>query len=84
MSKNVSLSYFFKFFFLLICRQNTIRLWLPQLFASLAEYEKVTGLSSSMCTILEYNLNKTTEFPSLSDGTVEYCEVVFNLTQYYN
>ncbi|KAM8705918.1 hypothetical protein ACLKA7_010247 [Drosophila subpalustris] len=43
---------------------NTIRLWLPQLFASMAEYEAQyadEGGSATMCTILEYSVNKTTE-----------------------
>ncbi|KRK03385.1 uncharacterized protein Dyak_GE24671, isoform B [Drosophila yakuba] len=41
---------------------NTIRLWLPQLFASMAEYEVLhagDGLDASMCTILEFSVNQT-------------------------
>ncbi|EDW38490.1 GL12623 [Drosophila persimilis] len=41
---------------------NTIRLWLPQLFASMAEYEaEFSGATASMCTILEFSVNKTAE-----------------------
>ncbi|XP_033167067.1 synaptic vesicle glycoprotein 2B [Drosophila mauritiana] len=43
---------------------NTIRLWLPQLFASMAEYEALhagDGLDASMCTILEFSVNRTAE-----------------------
>ncbi|XP_016989964.2 synaptic vesicle glycoprotein 2B [Drosophila rhopaloa] len=41
---------------------NTIRLWLPQLFASMAEYEALhveDGEAASMCTILEFSVNQT-------------------------
>lgn len=43
---------------------NTIRLWLPQLFSSMADYEAEYAdedVSASMCTILEYSVNKTAE-----------------------
>jgi len=43
---------------------NSIRLWLPQLFSSMADYEaEFVGedVSASMCTILEYSVNKTAE-----------------------
>ncbi|KAH8413996.1 hypothetical protein KR222_000696, partial [Zaprionus bogoriensis] len=43
---------------------NTIRLWLPQLFSSMADYEtEFAGedVSATMCTILEYSVNKTAE-----------------------
>ncbi|KAL7729643.1 hypothetical protein ACLKA6_007921 [Drosophila palustris] len=43
---------------------NTIRLWLPQLFSSMADYESQFAgedVSASMCTILEYSVNKTAE-----------------------
>lgn len=39
--------------------QNTMRLWLPQLFASINEYEQISSETTSMCTILEYSVNKT-------------------------
>ncbi|XP_017020359.1 synaptic vesicle glycoprotein 2C [Drosophila kikkawai] len=43
---------------------NTIRLWLPQLFASMAEFEALhagEGVDASMCTILEFSVNRTAE-----------------------
>ncbi|KAH8311316.1 hypothetical protein KR044_005617, partial [Drosophila immigrans] len=43
---------------------NTIRLWLPQLFSSMADYEQEfegQDVSATMCTILEYSVNKTAE-----------------------
>ncbi|KAH8381387.1 hypothetical protein KR093_003932, partial [Drosophila rubida] len=50
--------------FCIFLGMNTIRLWLPQLFASMAEYEAEhasEGGSATMCTILEYSVNKTAE-----------------------
>ncbi|XP_034665589.1 synaptic vesicle glycoprotein 2C [Drosophila subobscura] len=41
---------------------NTIRLWLPQLFASMAQYEaEFDGATASLCTVLEFSVNKTAE-----------------------
>ncbi|KAH8381388.1 hypothetical protein KR093_003933, partial [Drosophila rubida] len=43
---------------------NTIRLWLPQLFSSMADYEAEfdgQDVSATMCTILDYSINKTAE-----------------------
>ncbi|KAH8267625.1 hypothetical protein KR018_009315 [Drosophila ironensis] len=43
---------------------NTIRLWLPQLFASMAEFEALHSgedVDASMCTILEFSVNRTAE-----------------------
>ncbi|XP_034485624.1 synaptic vesicle glycoprotein 2C-like isoform X2 [Drosophila innubila] len=43
---------------------NSFRLWLPQLFSSMADYEaEFVGedVSASMCTIIEYSVNKTAE-----------------------
>ncbi|XP_034098230.2 probable metabolite transport protein CsbC isoform X2 [Drosophila albomicans] len=50
--------------FCILLGMNTIRLWLPQLFASMAEYEAEHAnedYSATMCTILEYSVNKTAE-----------------------
>ncbi|XP_034485625.1 synaptic vesicle glycoprotein 2B-like [Drosophila innubila] len=50
--------------FCIFLGMNTIRLWLPQLFASMAEYEAQyanEGGSATMCTILEYSVNKTAD-----------------------
>ncbi|KAI8129156.1 Synaptic vesicle glycoprotein 2A, partial [Lucilia cuprina] len=52
--------YFMQFCMLL--GLNTIRLWLPQLFASIAEYEALQTddtKSATLCTILEYSANKS-------------------------
>lgn len=46
---------------------NTIRLWLPQLFASMAEFEALHSgqdVDASMCTILEFSVNRTAETAS--------------------
>lgn len=43
---------------------NTIRLWLPQLFASMAEFEALHAgedVDASMCTILDFSVNRTAE-----------------------
>ncbi|XP_037955905.1 synaptic vesicle glycoprotein 2C-like [Teleopsis dalmanni] len=48
--------------FLLFFGLNTIRLWLPQLFSSIAEYESLyqnTDGSANICKVLEFNVNKT-------------------------
>ncbi|EDV91281.1 GH17356, partial [Drosophila grimshawi] len=51
--------------FCIFLGMNTIRLWLPQLFASMAEYELAHAddkdASATMCTILEFSVNKTAE-----------------------
>ena len=51
-------------------RQNTMRLWLPQLFASLHEYEQLSSDATSMCSILEYSVNKTELLQSSDDTCV--------------
>ncbi|KAH8382694.1 hypothetical protein KR009_004839 [Drosophila setifemur] len=46
----------------IILGMNTIRLWLPQLFASMSEYEAEHSgedVQASMCTILEFSVNRT-------------------------
>ncbi|XP_075165486.1 synaptic vesicle glycoprotein 2B-like [Haematobia irritans] len=48
--------------FSILLGYNTIRLWLPQLFASIAEFEHEyadTDVSSNLCAILDYSVNKT-------------------------
>lgn len=46
-------------------RQNTMRLWLPQLFASIREYEQLVesnqteSTSTSICVIIDYSVNRT-------------------------
>ncbi|KAH8273498.1 hypothetical protein KR018_008219, partial [Drosophila ironensis] len=52
--------------FCVLLGQNTMRLWLPQLFASINDYQTEMMLledqseqSTSICNILEYSVNKT-------------------------
>ncbi|XP_058984032.1 synaptic vesicle glycoprotein 2B [Musca domestica] len=48
--------------FCILLGLNTIRLWLPQLFASIAEFEHEyadTDESANLCVILDYSVNKT-------------------------
>ncbi|KAH8246065.1 hypothetical protein KR026_004157 [Drosophila bipectinata] len=48
--------------FCVLLGQNTMRLWLPQLFASINEYQNIMGdqtESTSICNILEYSVNRT-------------------------
>ncbi|TMW51424.1 hypothetical protein DOY81_003491 [Sarcophaga bullata] len=66
--------------FFILLGQNTMRLWLPQLFASLHEYEQLSSDSTSMCSILEYSVNKTKLVQS-SDDT---CVVVITPATYSN
>ncbi|XP_068153300.1 synaptic vesicle glycoprotein 2C-like [Drosophila tropicalis] len=50
--------------FCIFLGMNTIRLWLPQLFASMAEYEALYAgqdVSASMCKVLEFSVNRTAE-----------------------
>ncbi|XP_017087429.2 synaptic vesicle glycoprotein 2B [Drosophila bipectinata] len=48
--------------FCVLLGQNTMRLWLPQLFASINEYQNIMGdqtESTTICNILEYSVNRT-------------------------
>ncbi|KAH8366605.1 hypothetical protein KR084_006463 [Drosophila pseudotakahashii] len=48
--------------FCVLLGQNTMRLWLPQLFASINEYEQLIAgqsESTSICNILEFSVNRT-------------------------
>ncbi|XP_004529191.1 putative transporter SVOPL isoform X2 [Ceratitis capitata] len=59
--------------FCILLGLNTIRLWLPQLFASIAEYEALDSSNSNsanLCTILEYSVNKT----SVATNILEKCD----------
>ncbi|XP_017873788.1 PREDICTED: organic cation/carnitine transporter 7 [Drosophila arizonae] len=50
--------------FCMFLGMNTIRLWLPQLFSSMADYQKEhaeDNASATMCTILDYSVNRTAE-----------------------
>ncbi|EDW13774.1 synaptic vesicle glycoprotein 2C [Drosophila mojavensis] len=50
--------------FCMFLGMNTIRLWLPQLFSSMADYQEEhaeDNASATMCTILDYSVNRTAE-----------------------
>lgn len=56
-------------------RLNTFRLWVPQLFAIITEYEKEystsndTVINSNLCDMIEYKVNKTQQtLINLIDG----------------
>ncbi|XP_017471115.1 PREDICTED: synaptic vesicle glycoprotein 2C [Rhagoletis zephyria] len=64
---------------------NTIRLWLPQLFASIGEYEALDTSnkgSANLCTILEYSVNKTSMTNDFKDKCSERPQV--SMTLYTN
>ncbi|XP_061395352.1 synaptic vesicle glycoprotein 2C-like [Musca vetustissima] len=67
-----------KFFMLL--GKNTLRLWLPQLFASLNEYKQISSDVTSLCTILEYSVNKT----EITTNPQEVCTVIITPSTYTN
>ncbi|KAI8125492.1 hypothetical protein FF38_02310 [Lucilia cuprina] len=69
--------------FFILLGQNTIRLWLPQLFASLHEYEQISSEATSMCSILEYSVNKT-QMVQTVQNPVESCVVVITPATYTN
>ncbi|EDW82762.1 uncharacterized protein Dwil_GK10168 [Drosophila willistoni] len=78
--------------FCVLLGQNTMRLWLPQLFASINEYEGLAAQQedefheTSMCTILEYSVNRTQcqlEAASLAGSDME-CTVNVSAATYSN
>uniref|UniRef100_A0A1I8M3K1 Major facilitator superfamily (MFS) profile domain-containing protein n=1 Tax=Musca domestica TaxID=7370 RepID=A0A1I8M3K1_MUSDO len=66
--------------FFILLGLNTMRLWLPQLFASLNEYEHISSEATSMCTILEYSVNKT----EIVKNVIDECVVVITPATYTN
>ncbi|XP_067643396.1 synaptic vesicle glycoprotein 2B-like [Eurosta solidaginis] len=63
--------HFFALQFCILLGMNTIRLWLPQLFAAITEYEALSTTeegSGSLCTILEYSANKTMDIANVKDS----------------
>lgn len=74
-----------------IGRQNTMRLWLPQLFASIKEYEQLASSqahseSTSICNIVDYSVNRTQrqlEAAALGDPMAE-CTVNVSAASYTN
>ncbi|KAI8034523.1 hypothetical protein M5D96_012710 [Drosophila gunungcola] len=75
--------------FCVLLGQNTMRLWLPQLFASINEYELLMdgkSESTSICSILEYSVNRTQnqlEAATRNDPDVE-CHVNITASTYTN
>ncbi|XP_017114469.1 synaptic vesicle glycoprotein 2B [Drosophila elegans] len=75
--------------FCVLLGQNTMRLWLPQLFASINEYEQLMdgqSESTSICSILEYSVNRTQnqlEAATRNDPDVE-CHVNITASTYTN
>ncbi|XP_030378173.1 synaptic vesicle glycoprotein 2B [Scaptodrosophila lebanonensis] len=78
--------------FCVLLGQNTMRLWLPQLFASITEYEQLmvgqaTVSDSSICRILEFSVNRTQQALLTgvqSDGVVRECTVNISAASYSN
>ncbi|XP_014097018.3 synaptic vesicle glycoprotein 2B isoform X1 [Bactrocera oleae] len=68
--------------FSILLGQNSVRLWLPQLFASIVEYKQLYGSTSSMCTILEYNVNRTQLIKD--EDEMKTCDVHINCESYTN
>uniref|UniRef100_A0A1I8P2T6 Major facilitator superfamily (MFS) profile domain-containing protein n=1 Tax=Stomoxys calcitrans TaxID=35570 RepID=A0A1I8P2T6_STOCA len=66
--------------FFVLLGLNTLRLWLPQLFASLNEYKHLSSESTSMCTVLEYSVNKT----ELVKDPTSVCNVIITPASYTN
>ncbi|XP_017067450.1 synaptic vesicle glycoprotein 2C [Drosophila eugracilis] len=75
--------------FCVLLGQNTMRLWLPQLFASINEYEQLMSgqsESTSICKILEYSVNRTQsqlEAATQNDPKTE-CSVNITASTYTN
>lgn len=72
--------------FAILFGQNTLRLWVPQMFASIEEYEQMYGTTgATMCSILEYSVNKTQLLNSdFTDLETEKCEVFITAASYTN
>ncbi|XP_011203932.1 synaptic vesicle glycoprotein 2B isoform X2 [Bactrocera dorsalis] len=68
--------------FSILLGQNSVRLWLPQLFASIVEYEQLYGSTTSMCTILEYNVNRTHLIKNVDE--MKTCDVHISFESYTN
>uniref|UniRef100_A0A1A9VEL8 Major facilitator superfamily (MFS) profile domain-containing protein n=1 Tax=Glossina austeni TaxID=7395 RepID=A0A1A9VEL8_GLOAU len=70
--------------FALLLGLNSIRLWLPQLFASISKYEALhtdPSDSTDMCTILEFSVNKSQDVQSY---TSDCSAVRFLIILYYS
>ncbi|XP_034489631.1 synaptic vesicle glycoprotein 2B [Drosophila innubila] len=77
--------------FCVLLGQNTMRLWLPQLFASINEYEQlmsnqVESGDTSICNIIEYSVNRTQSqlAASVLDDPDNQCTVNVSPASYTN
>ncbi|XP_067639464.1 synaptic vesicle glycoprotein 2B isoform X2 [Eurosta solidaginis] len=72
--------------FAVLVGQNTLRLWVPQMFASIEEYEQMYGTAgATMCTIVEYSVNKTEILKTqIRDFEMDKCEVDITPASYTN
>ncbi|XP_060663971.1 uncharacterized protein LOC132796726 [Drosophila nasuta] len=76
--------------FCVLLGQNTMRLWLPQLFASINEYQKMmtqtADSETSICNIIEYSVNRTQRqvAASLLDDPDHECTVNVSPSSYTN
>ncbi|KAM8721416.1 hypothetical protein ACLKA7_007311 [Drosophila subpalustris] len=77
--------------FCVLLGQNTMRLWLPQLFASINDYEQLMSNKSeyngtSICKIIEYSVNRTQSQldASVLDDPDNQCTVNVSPSSYTN
>lgn len=69
--------------FCMLMGLNTIRLWLPQLFTIIAEYEEnvqTSDSSANLCAMISHGVNKT----EVNTQNIENCEVHFSPAAYMN
>ncbi|XP_065354562.1 synaptic vesicle glycoprotein 2B-like isoform X2 [Calliphora vicina] len=66
--------------FCILLGLNSIRLWLPQIFVTMVEFKEKNMASSSMCTVLQYNYNKTIILAS--GQQVVNCDLHINASSY--
>lgn len=69
--------------FCMLMGLNTIRLWLPQLFTIIAEYEEsvqATESSANLCVMIAHGVNKT----AMNTQNSENCQVHFSSAAYMN
>uniref|UniRef100_A0A1B0G4S8 Major facilitator superfamily (MFS) profile domain-containing protein n=1 Tax=Glossina morsitans morsitans TaxID=37546 RepID=A0A1B0G4S8_GLOMM len=68
--------------FALLLGLNSIRLWLPQLFASISKYEALhtdPSDSTDLCTILEFSVNKTQDVQSYTSDCSAYKNISMDM-----
>ncbi|XP_017872285.1 PREDICTED: synaptic vesicle glycoprotein 2B [Drosophila arizonae] len=77
--------------FCVLLGQNTMRLWLPQLFASIKEYEQLASSQAqpggtSICSIVEYSVNRTQRQleAAAMGGAMAECTVNVSAASYTN